>query len=62
MANTYDVGDRVKIELTRDGVDYPYEAYVITYFEDDLGDVNYVLSVTGRGDTVIAKEDDILNG
>lgn len=59
---TYDVGDRVKIMITRDEVEYPYEAYVITYFDDDLGDTNYVLSVTGKGDTVIAKEDDIIDG
>lgn len=50
MANTYEVGDRVKIEVD----DLPYAGTVITY-----DDNNYKVSVDGLGKVVLAEETDL---
>lgn len=63
MANTYDVGDKVKVSVTPpdyiinpQGDENMYSGTVITYTEDDNGDYTYRLSVDGLGDTILAKE------
>lgn len=50
MANTYEVGDRVKIEVN----DLPYAGTIITY-DDQV----YKVSVDGLGKVVSAEEDDL---
>lgn len=50
MANTYEVGDRVKIEVD----DLPYAGTVITY-----DDTTYKVSVDGLGKVLSAEESDL---
>ena len=50
MANTFEVGDRVKIEVD----DLPYAGTVITY-----EDTTYQVSVDGLGRVVSAEETDL---
>lgn len=50
MANTYEVGDRVKIEVD----DLPYAGTVITY-----DDTTYKVSVDGLGKVISAEESDL---
>ena len=70
MANSYNVGDRVQVNIERTVQLYPlvteelpYAATVITYEEvdDGQGGTEYVyrLSVDGLGDTYTATEGDI---
>ena len=68
MANTYEVGDVVKVNIERVISIYPletetkpYSATVLTYDEvTEGGETNYIyrLSVAGLGDTYIATEVD----
>ena len=50
MANSYEVGDRVKIEVD----DLPYAGTVITY-----DDTTYQVSVDGLGKVVSAEENEL---
>ena len=50
MANTYEVGDRVKIEVDN----LPHAGTVITY-----DDTTYKVSVDGLGKVISAEEDDL---
>ena len=58
MANTYDVGDRVKISIAPPSInpqpatEQMYAATVITYVDNGDNTYTYRLSVDGLGDTI----------